>query len=157
MIVLRNIAAFVTSLSSKKLQDVPPMHPGGFFFHVYQGFQQRLLLWFLPCSCADQGVAPRPYRWAFLRRSRRRSFDILRMDEPELSWWKATMNRSGCRRVKRVTSEDMAAKLPPRGAGRLYTWTTTAATTFRDDDVTTLRFCQCQQCVASQVPFIDMI
>jgi hypothetical protein len=158
MIVLRNIAAFVSSLSSKKLQDVPHMHLGGFFFHVYQGLQQRRLLWFVPCSCADPWVSPRRDKWAFLRRNRRRSFDIVRMDEPEHSWWKSTMNRSGRKRVERVASEDIVAIMPSRGEGRGNPSTTTAVTTFRrDDHITTLRFCQCQQCVASEAPFIDMI
>lgn len=133
------------------------MHLGGFFFHVYQGLRQRRFLWFLQCSCTDQGLSPRRDRWAFLRRSGRRSFDVLRMDEPGHSWWKWTMNRSGRKRAKRAASEYMAAIMPSRGEGRAYTWTTTAVVTFPDDDVTTLRFCQCQQCLASQVPFIDMI
>jgi hypothetical protein len=108
-------------------------------------------------------VPPRMFR--INRLAIRRSLVRVSVAEPNISWWVAMMNRMERMRAKRVASLDMpssvlAADRRGRDLNRRTMTIVRRSSTSRDDDDdddATLRFCQCQQCQASPLPFIDMI
>jgi hypothetical protein len=99
--------------------------------------------------------------WSRFRRNRqmRHPSRVSQGNQPELSCWTSMWNPFERRLAKRVASQDMpesAQSLTVREGGSLIVRRTSALTSSDDDGLAAFRFCQCQQCRTSFVPFIDM-